>query len=201
MKTAVYIKGFNKGCSLDRQMTRITKRCDSEGRRIVGIYVDVKNSENSLADYKVIDRLLYDAKNGDFQEVIVMKLDFIAYSSSELISITNALANYSIKLRSCEEQWIDYTSQEIHERAAVVHENQLITYHIGKAKSDSDNTVHLALTAEDVASMTGLCRVTIYKLCRSKRIPHNKIGHRYVFNRISIQKWLEENEVKPANPV
>ncbi|MEN3132677.1 helix-turn-helix domain-containing protein [Bacillus albus] len=55
----------------------------------------------------------------------------------------------------------------------------------------------LTMSAKDVADLLGVCCVTIYRMCRQKKIPHNKIGARYIFNRVTIERWLEENEVSP----
>lgn len=55
---------------------------------------------------------------------------------------------------------------------------------------------NLKMNAKEVAEQILKCNViTVYRLCRQKKIPHYKIGSRYIFDRVRIERWLLENEV------
>ena len=52
------------------------------------------------------------------------------------------------------------------------------------------------LTAEEVAEYLRLPLSTVYKLVQDKRLPGFKVGKHWRFRKDTIQKWIEEQEVK-----
>ena len=59
---------------------------------------------------------------------------------------------------------------------------------------------HDVLTMDDVATLTGLSKSTIYKSTSSKTIPHYKSGGKYVyFSRGEVEKWMLKHRVKTTS--
>ena len=48
------------------------------------------------------------------------------------------------------------------------------------------------LTTEEVAEYLGLSKDFIYVLCREKKLPHARIGSRYIFKRAAIDKYIDD---------
>lgn len=57
---------------------------------------------------------------------------------------------------------------------------------------DGNRTV---LTPEEVAGQLGVCRKTVYEQLRAGKIPHVKIGDRYIIGRESFFRWLNQSKV------
>lgn len=49
------------------------------------------------------------------------------------------------------------------------------------------------LTIDEVCTLTGLSKSTIYKLTMSGKIPHYKQAKHLYFDRSEIEDWLKEN--------
>jgi excisionase family DNA binding protein len=49
------------------------------------------------------------------------------------------------------------------------------------------------LNIDEVCTLTGLSKSTIYKLTMSGKIPHYKQAKHLYFDRIEIENWLKEN--------
>jgi excisionase family DNA binding protein len=53
--------------------------------------------------------------------------------------------------------------------------------------------------ADEVASLLGVDRKTVYAAARHGEIPHRRIGRRLLFERGSIVEWLRQGRVVPNN--
>lgn len=49
------------------------------------------------------------------------------------------------------------------------------------------------LTIDEVCTLTGLSKSTIYKLTMSGKIPHYKQAKHLYFDRVEVEDWLKEN--------
>lgn len=51
------------------------------------------------------------------------------------------------------------------------------------------------LTVENVSEILMISPYTVRAMCRSKELPHIKVGGQYRFRESSIAKYIEENEI------
>lgn len=52
------------------------------------------------------------------------------------------------------------------------------------------------MTLEEVAEYLRVTKTTVYRLLRQGKIPANKVGHQWRFNKTSIDEWLHEGSIK-----
>lgn len=52
------------------------------------------------------------------------------------------------------------------------------------------------ITVDELSEWIGISKDLVYSLCREKKIPHMRIGKRILFKISSVEKWLDEQEVK-----
>lgn len=55
------------------------------------------------------------------------------------------------------------------------------------------------LTPVEAGALVGCSVYTIKDLARRKKIPHYKVGNRYMFTRSALLKWIGEQENKNYN--
>jgi len=61
---------------------------------------------------------------------------------------------------------------------------------------DSEKKV---LTPADVAQTLGVNRKTVYDELKAGRIPHVKMGDKYIIGRVAFDRWLEGNQVSKVS--
>jgi len=54
-------------------------------------------------------------------------------------------------------------------------------------------TQKAVLNIDEVCTLTGLSKSTIYKLTMSGKIPHYKQAKHLYFDRVEVEAWLKEN--------
>ncbi len=52
------------------------------------------------------------------------------------------------------------------------------------------------LDVDGVAALLGVCRHTVYSAVSAGKLPHRRLGKRYIFSRAAVLEWLAN---KPAN--
>ena len=55
----------------------------------------------------------------------------------------------------------------------------------------------MALTPEQIAADTSLHVNTIYQLIKDGKLPHIKLGRRYLISRVEYEKWLAGQPTQP----
>lgn len=50
------------------------------------------------------------------------------------------------------------------------------------------------LTIDDLAVYLKIAKSTLYKLAQEGRLPGQKVGKHWRFRKVSIDRWLEEND-------
>jgi len=61
----------------------------------------------------------------------------------------------------------------------------------------TNNNSTMALTPEWIAADTSLHINTIYQLIKDGKLPHIKLGRRYLISRIEYEKWLAGQSTQP----
>ncbi len=56
------------------------------------------------------------------------------------------------------------------------------------------------MTIDDLAVYLKISRSTLYKLAREGKIPSNKVGRHWRFQKRSIDRWLERGPGDPSAP-
>lgn len=59
----------------------------------------------------------------------------------------------------------------------------------------------LNLTVKETASALGVCADLVYDMLHQGRIPHIRVGKRYLVPRQELVAWLEQEAGKPRPPV
>ena len=57
------------------------------------------------------------------------------------------------------------------------------------------------LNIEQTAAYLGVSRLTIYDWISQRKIEHIKVGRAVRFRRDTLNKWIDRNTVRVANPV
>ena len=58
------------------------------------------------------------------------------------------------------------------------------------SRMTSPESLPLVMTADDVASLCGVNRKTIYDACKNKELPFTRIGRLHRFHRDAVLEWL-----------
>ena len=66
------------------------------------------------------------------------------------------------------------------------------------AIADQIEEINHALTAKELAALLSVSPISIYKLARSKRIPHVRIGACVRFCGKSVAQWLRNQEIQTS---
>ena len=61
----------------------------------------------------------------------------------------------------------------------------------------TNTNLSMALTPEQIATDTSLHINTIYQLIKDGKLPHIKLGRRYLISRAEYEKWLSGQSTKP----
>ncbi|MBJ8153499.1 recombinase family protein [Bacillus cereus] len=92
-----------EGYSIDAQLDVVKKRCEQEGRIVVGQYIDRGISGKAMENRPDLQRLLKDAKEGKFQEIWVWKTNRLARNHLDLLKIVDELDKNNVGFKSCSE--------------------------------------------------------------------------------------------------
>lgn len=98
------------GYSIDAQLDTLRKYCELYNRVVAGEYVDRGVSGKSMKGRYELQRLLQDAKEGKFDEVIVWKFNRMARKNIDLLHIVDLLENNNVSFRSFSENFDTSTS-------------------------------------------------------------------------------------------
>ena len=106
-RTAIYCRVSREGQVIDEQLEECKRFCENKGFYVVREYSDIisgiKDSRPNL------DLLMKDAFNGEFDVVVVWKLDRLGRSLQHLVSIVNQWKMYNIDF-ICVTQQFDTTT-------------------------------------------------------------------------------------------
>lgn len=107
MKVALYIRvsteeQFDEGYSMAAQQDRLTSFCHSQSWEVAEIYVEEGRSAKNM-DRPELQRLLSDAKKGQFDCVLVYRLDRLTRSVLDLYTLLQTFESLNIKFRSASE--------------------------------------------------------------------------------------------------
>lgn len=98
------------GYSIDAQLDTLRKYCELYDRVVAGEYVDRGVSGKSMKGRYELQRLLQDAKEGKFDEVIVWKFNRMARKNIDLLHIVDLLEKNNVSFRSFSENFDTSTS-------------------------------------------------------------------------------------------
>ncbi|MEB9441256.1 recombinase family protein [Bacillus cereus] len=92
-----------EGYSIDAQLDVVKRKCEQEGRTVIGQYVDRGISGKSVGNRLELQRLLKDAKANKFQEIWVWKTNRLARNHLDLLKIVDELDKNNVGFKSCSE--------------------------------------------------------------------------------------------------
>ncbi|GIP59097.1 recombinase family protein [Paenibacillus woosongensis] len=114
-KVAIYARvstedQAEQGYSIDAQLETLRKYCELYGKEVYKEYVDAGVSGKSIEGRYELQRLLKDAGDKKFHEVIVWKFNRMARKNVDLLNIVEQLEAYNITFRSFSENFDTSTS-------------------------------------------------------------------------------------------
>lgn len=93
------------GYSIDAQLDALRNYCKMYGKIVAQEYVDRGVSGKSTKGRYELQKLLRDAKNGKFEEVVVWKISRLARKTIDLLQIVDELSKHKIAFRSFSENF------------------------------------------------------------------------------------------------
>lgn len=93
------------GYSIDEQIRLLKEWCESNGHQVYNEYVDRGISGKSIKGRPALQRLLHDAKQKEFDILIVWKMNRLARNILDLLKIVNVLEQNNISFRSYSESY------------------------------------------------------------------------------------------------
>lgn len=93
------------GYSIDAQLDTLRTYCQMNHKTVVGEYVDRGVSGKSIEGRFELQRLLRDAEHGEFDEVLVWKINRISRRMVDLMKIIEVLDKHKISFRSFSENF------------------------------------------------------------------------------------------------
>ncbi|KZD32800.1 Cassette chromosome recombinase B [Bacillus cereus] len=93
------------GYSIDAQLDTLRNYCKMYGKIAAQEYVDRGVSGKSIKGRYELQKLLRDAKNGEFDEVIVWKISRLARKTIDLLQIVDELSKHKVAFRSFSENF------------------------------------------------------------------------------------------------
>lgn len=103
MKVAIYLRVSTHKQTTDNQDPQLIAYCEKNGFEIVKTYRDTVSGGSNLR--KGRDKLFVDAANGEFDAVVVWKLDRWSRSMVDSLTTVQSLLDMGIKFRSVTEQF------------------------------------------------------------------------------------------------
>lgn len=108
-KVAIYARTNYRQEGSDQQLKAIRAYCEKNGKEIYAEYVDEGVSGVSMEGRHSLQRMLKDAENQEFHEVIVWKLNRLARNTLDVMSILHKLDEHSISFQSVTENFDNST--------------------------------------------------------------------------------------------
>ncbi|WP_409482403.1 recombinase family protein [Bacillus safensis] len=99
------VEQAEEGYSIDEQVNILRDWCEREGHTIYKEYVDRGVSGKNIEGRPAIKQLLYDATQGEFDIVLVWKMNRLSRKSVDLLTIVDQLQKRNIGFRSYTEQY------------------------------------------------------------------------------------------------
>ncbi|HLR65534.1 MAG TPA: recombinase family protein [Virgibacillus sp.] len=99
------VEQAEEGYSIDEQINILRDWCDREGHTIYKEYVDRGVSGKDIKGRPAIKQLLYDATQGEFDMVLVWKMNRLSRKSVDLLTIVDQLQKRNIGFRSYTEKY------------------------------------------------------------------------------------------------
>ncbi|MEF3309586.1 recombinase family protein [Paenibacillus sp. GYB004] len=96
--------------SIDAQKQALRQYCEETNRVVYEVYCDCGKNGTRPEKRDALQRLLCDAQNGLFQEVIVWKINRLARRAFDLLKIVNKLTDHQVGFRSITESHFDTTT-------------------------------------------------------------------------------------------
>lgn len=100
-RVAFYIRSAHSQSSIDMHVQRLTQACADQGNCLVQIYIDHGFSGIRL-DRPSLQRMLEDAENHQFDEVMVPRFSQLSRRTIDLLTIIKKLQNANINVISPE---------------------------------------------------------------------------------------------------
>lgn len=108
-KVAIYARVNQEQEGLDKQLNVLRAYCEANGKEIYAEYVDEGVNGMSMEDRNGLQRLLEDAEEQEFHEVIVWKCNRLARKSVDLLTVIHKLDTHDINFRSVTENFENST--------------------------------------------------------------------------------------------
>lgn len=110
IKVAIYVRVSTEeqaehGYSIEAQLETLRNYCELYGKEVYEEYVDAGISGKSIEGRFALQRLLKDAENNLFQEVLVWKINRLARNSLDLLTTIEQLKDWNITFRSFTEKF------------------------------------------------------------------------------------------------
>jgi len=99
-KVAIYARSNQTYGGVEKQLQAIRSYCKENGKEIYAEYVDRDVSGTSMEGRHSLQRLLEDAENEKFSELIVWKIDRLARNTLDVITIIDKLDEHGIIFQS-----------------------------------------------------------------------------------------------------
>lgn len=114
MKTALYMRvstmeQATEGYSLASQKRKLLAYCEAMNWSVYKIYSDEGISGASITKRPAATQMLKDVKNGEIENVLIMKVDRLCRNTKDLLEIVDILKKYNVRLNAVDEK-IDYTT-------------------------------------------------------------------------------------------
>lgn len=91
--------------SLKSQLDTIKKHCEQEGYTIHDVYADRGVSGTSRDKRLELERLMNDAKEGQFSKLMVFRISRLARNTKDLLQIVEELQSYDVEFKSISERF------------------------------------------------------------------------------------------------
>lgn len=109
MKVVIYARISTEEQDLDKQVQECLKYCENKGYEVVGIYKDVISGTKDSRPQ--LDMMMKSGFLGEYEAVVVWKLDRLGRSMKHLVSIINQWHQYKINFIAITQQFDTTTSQ------------------------------------------------------------------------------------------
>ena len=114
MKTALYMRvstleQAQEGYSLPAQKRKLISYCEAMGWTVYKIYADEGISGASIKKRPAVLQMIKDIKNGEIENVLIVKVDRLCRNTKELLEIVDILNQHNVRLNAVDEK-IDYTT-------------------------------------------------------------------------------------------
>lgn len=99
------VEQAEQGYSIDAQISTLKDYCKMHHKKVYDVYVDRGISGKSIKGRLALQRLLDDAKEGLFNELLVWKINRLARKQIDLLKIVETLSSHGVTFRSYSENF------------------------------------------------------------------------------------------------